>query len=68
MGDYAFSVGEHVEAETGERPVRGVVTGIAPNRTGTDYFLVKYRDRSGLEHEEWFAVDKLDVAKQEATP
>ena len=65
MDLYAFSVGERVEVEMDEHPVRGVVTGIAPNRSGKDYFLVKYRDRSGREHEEWFADEKLEA--EEAT-
>jgi hypothetical protein len=63
MDQYDYKIGQAVEiglaAEMDIRE-RGVVTGIAPNRRDTDYFLVKYRDPTGREREEWFAEEELD--------
>lgn len=67
MDEYDYKVGQRVEVDINEQPPgRGVVTGIAPNRHGVDYFLVRYRDRAGRDHEEWFAGEELEAVEQDA--
>jgi hypothetical protein len=67
MDEYDYKFGQHVEVEIdGQPPVLGVVTGIAPERSRTDYFLVKYRDRTRRECEEWFASEELEALDEGA--